>query len=267
MRHLTECITNQYIMLKDLLRAGFRVRAGSVFHLSPTFPLAYLLSVEMALPISNLGIALISLGVVFLLLTTIMVCARLWSRYLKKAKYGLDDWISLAALPCFYGQGSILKLQNEAIALTFSVALHFYGVIAGGLDLPSSLVSTQTELALYRSLTFVQLPYSLSLIFVRLSICLLFNRTFTQRWVRICSTYIVSRKTFDRLVGSCGCAPHLVLTKILVTSVHPYCPNNDMGNSQHNSSPYCLRITVIWMDGQVVRSGCSKLYLYGDRSI
>ena len=191
----------------------------------------------MTFPISQEGRGLLGLGAFFVFFATCMVCARICSRHIKKAGYGLDDIFSLAALPCFYAQGLTLRCLGRSIALTFLVALHAYAVIAGGLGFHQWQNSTSTNQNIIKSMTIIQYPYSLSLLFVRLSICLLLRRIFIQRWLRICSTYTDRRRP--------NVLRALLLLNFLTPSVLSHFPKHFSGHSCHASCYYGLQTTGI----------------------
>ena len=77
-------------------------------------------------PSSKAGGSIIGGAILLTFLATVIICARFWSRHLQRARYGLDDWLNLAALPCFYIQGSMLKTYkgiHKAEPLSYSAIL------------------------------------------------------------------------------------------------------------------------------------------------
>ncbi|KAK0507627.1 hypothetical protein JMJ35_010150 [Cladonia borealis] len=117
--------------------------------------------------ISGPGRTFIAINIVFILLVSVVVAARFWSRNLKKTLYGWDDWTILAALIVYYGQG----------------AFNFWVVVKGGLGYHAIQVTKPELENTFLQLTVSQFLYAVNFVLIRFSICFLLLRLFPQRWL------------------------------------------------------------------------------------
>lgn len=112
------------------------------------------------------GHAMLSAGIVFIILATACIIGRFWSRYKKGAGLGWDDWIIAVALPFYVAQ----------------MGLSWWGVYGCGLGAHGNM---EQQVATAKELTIIQYPYAMALFLVRMSICALYLRIFIQQWVKI----------------------------------------------------------------------------------
>ena len=117
--------------------------------------------------LSGPGRTFIAINIVFILLVSVAVAARFWSRNLKKTLYGWDDWTILAALIVYYGQG----------------AFNFWVVVKGGLGYHAVQVTKPEVENMFLQLTVSQFLYAVNFVLIRFSICFLLLRLFPQRWL------------------------------------------------------------------------------------
>lgn len=118
--------------------------------------------------LSSAGSTYIAVSVVFDVLTALAVGARFWSRRLNKAWCWWDDWFILAALVVSYGQS----------------AFNYWVAVDGGLGWHVDQVSMQETQNMLFQLTISQFIYAVDFVLIRFSICFLFLRLFTQKWLR-----------------------------------------------------------------------------------
>jgi hypothetical protein len=122
--------------------------------------------------ISRDGWTYLGINILFLVLVTLTVAARFWSRHLTKSLYGWDDWLILAALVVYYGQFS------------FNV----WVIPNGGLGHHVKELPPKALENMLLQLTISQFIYPVDLVLIRFSICALLMRIFPQRWFRHTST-------------------------------------------------------------------------------
>ena len=106
-------------------------------------------------------------NILFIILNSLAIITRFWSRRLKRTPYSWDDWCILAAMVVFLGQS----------------ALNFWVIFQGGLGYHAHQVSPQQLENMLKQLTISQFIYALNFVLIRMSICFLFLRLFPQKWI------------------------------------------------------------------------------------
>jgi hypothetical protein len=131
--------------------------------------------------VSSRGWTYLGVNILFLILVTVVVAARFWSRRLTKARYGWDDWLILGALVVYCGQFSF----NVWVIRNGGLGHHVK-------ELPN--IAVENTLL---QLTISQFIYAINFILIRFSICMLLMRIFPQRWLRHSSMFLSSGLNWD----------------------------------------------------------------------